>query len=138
LCVSGVFLEAANRIAELEQLINQIRHDRDVQCERANLLAAVPPTPSFVWLVSNRTTLTVFASSADAEQFMSSFPLSVGGGFDVKRVPVLGVQPPAEPVAAQDRCKHGVRYPHECGDCFNEIDPADVKRWRESETGDSQ
>lgn len=51
--------------------------------------------PSVVWIVSNKTSSTVFATEEFAQKFISSFSGSVAGGFSVSRVDVIGARQPA-------------------------------------------
>lgn len=45
-----------------------------------------------------------------------------------------GEQPERQPVSEPtDRCKHGVRFPHECRECEAEPSIEKIQRWRESE-----
>ena len=48
-----------------------------------------------VWIVSNKTSSTVFATEEFAQKFISSFSGSVAGGFSVSRVDVIGARQPA-------------------------------------------
>lgn len=48
-----------------------------------------------VWMVSNKTSLTLFATEEQAQQFVSSFAASVGGGLHISSVPVFGYATPA-------------------------------------------
>lgn len=55
--------------------------------EQAAMLAAAPqqPGPSEVWEASSKTTTMLFASKADADQWLAQFSPAVSGGFEVVR-----------------------------------------------------